>query len=52
MVGNPDYLDSDNDGIGDNIELNLADITDDLGGGTELDGMIGNGVIIDVDGNG
>ncbi|MFK7783601.1 MAG: T9SS type A sorting domain-containing protein, partial [Crocinitomicaceae bacterium] len=49
-----DYLDldSDNDGIGDNIELNLGDITDDLGGGAVLDGMVGNGGIVDVNGNG
>lgn len=54
LVGNPDYLDldSDNDGLGDNIELNLGSTVDDLGGGTTLDGMIGDGVIVDVNGNG
>lgn len=54
LVGNPDYLDldSDNDGIGDNIELNLGNTADDLGGGTTLDGMVGNGFIIDADRNG
>lgn len=54
LVGNPDYLDldSDNDGIGDNIELNQGDISFDLGGGTTLDGMVGNGAIIDLNGNG
>ncbi len=54
LVGNPDYLDldSDNDGIGDNIELNLGDVSADLDGGNKLDGMVGNGSIIDMNGNG
>lgn len=54
LVGNPDFLDldSDNDGLGDNIELNLGSTIDDLGGGTTLDGMIGDLGIIDANGNG